>query len=71
MIVHCCTVNPIKHRMKLRIPPIAAATCFLLANFAVADIIFLKDGGKIEGTLVREDDDNYVMEVQVSGTIIR
>jgi hypothetical protein len=55
--------------MKLRIPPLAAATCFLLVNFALADTIFLKDGGKIEGTLVREDDDNYVMEVQVSGTI--
>jgi DNA-binding Lrp family transcriptional regulator len=55
--------------MKFPTPTLVTTTCFLLMSFSSADTIMLKDGGQIEGTVVREDADNYVVEVQVSGTI--
>ena len=55
--------------MHIRIPTIIAAGCLLSMQPAAADIIELNDGQKIEGTVIREDGDDYLVEVMVSGTI--
>lgn len=55
--------------MRLRHPSLLAA-CSLLSFFsAQADVVVLKNGENIVGTIVREDDEKYVVEVNVTGTI--
>ena len=46
-----------------------AAGCLLFLQPAAADIIALKDGKKIKGTVIRKDGDDYIVEVVISGTI--
>lgn len=48
---------------------IVVASCLWQARSAVADTLTLTNGEKIEGRVVREDADNYVVEVVVSDTI--
>lgn len=55
--------------MHIRISPILAAGCLVFLQSAAADIIALKDGKKIKGTVIREDGDDYIVEVVISGTI--
>lgn len=55
--------------MEKRISSIIAAGCLVLIQSAAADIIALKDGEKINGTIIREDGDDYIVEVVISGTI--
>ena len=47
-----------------------AAACFSLPLLPVsADILIMKNGERLEGTVLREEGDNYVVEVQVSARI--
>jgi hypothetical protein len=55
--------------MDIRISPILAACCLVFLQSAAADIITLSDGKKIKGTVIREDGDDYIVEVVISGTI--
>lgn len=55
--------------MRFRKPSLAAAICLLFSHAAPADVIFLKNGEKLEGVIVREDDEKYVVEVKVSASI--
>lgn len=55
--------------MKLRKFPTLIASFLCLGYTASADTIVLTDGEKLEGRVVREDGDNYVVEVFVSDTI--
>jgi hypothetical protein len=49
---------------------IAAATLLtLLVTQVSADIFILQDGSKIKGSLLRQEGDNYVVEVQVTRSI--
>lgn len=49
---------------------LAAATLLtLLAPQVSADIFILQDGSKIEGSILREEGENYVIEVQVTRSI--
>lgn len=50
--------------------PITAAFCLLTLTFpACADTFIMKDGSKVEGTLLREDATTYVLEVRVTKSI--
>jgi hypothetical protein len=54
----------------MTIHPIAAACWLLALTFsATADTFVMKDGSKLEGTIVREDTTSYVIEVQVTKSI--
>jgi len=55
--------------MHNRTIPSLIVSFFCLVQGASADTIVLNNGEKIEGRIVREDGDNYVVEVRVSGTI--
>ena len=54
--------------MNFRNPSLLAASCLIFAQAAAADMIVLKSGEKINGTVIREDGKNYVVEVKL-GTI--
>lgn len=55
--------------MNLRTHPLAAASClFLLTQIAPADTIVMKSGARIEGKVLRETAESYIIEVKV-GTI--
>lgn len=63
------TVNWIKSRMK-RIPFTALSLLFLLSpSLLQADTYVLKNGRKLEGELLRETEEAYVIEVQLADTI--
>ena len=55
--------------MRFRHPSLVAACCLLPLFPAKADVIILKNGENIVGTIVREDEEKYVVEVKVTGTI--
>jgi hypothetical protein len=55
--------------MRFRIVSLAAACSFLSAFPVSADVLTLKNGEKIEGTILREEGENYVVEVQVTTRI--
>ena len=55
--------------MYIRIIPSIIVSCVCLVQGAFADIIVLTNGEKIEGCVLREEGENYVLEVKVSGTI--
>lgn len=55
--------------MKFRKIQTVIASCLCLVQSAAADVLVLTDGEKIEGRVIREDADNYVIEVAVSETI--
>lgn len=46
-----------------------AACCLLCVPTTKADIIILKNGERIVGSLLREDGDNYVVDVKITATI--
>jgi hypothetical protein len=50
-------------------PSILATCCLLFSLTATADIIVLKNGEKLEGQIIREDEEKYVVEVKVSASI--
>lgn len=50
-------------------PSLTVVACVNLAISASADTIVLKSGEKIEGRILREDADCYVVEVKVTGSI--
>ncbi len=55
--------------MRFRILSLAAA-CSSLSFFPVsADVLTMKNGEKLEGTILREEGDNYVVEVEVTTRI--
>ena len=56
-------------RMRYRIRSFAAACCFLSLIPVNADVLTIKNGKKIEGTVLREEGENYVVEVRVTATI--
>jgi hypothetical protein len=43
--------------MRFQNPSLAAAVCLLFSQAAPADIIVLRNGEKLEGSIVREDED--------------
>ncbi len=55
--------------MKPLKPFLLLASCLCAIQSAPADTVVLKNGEKIEGKVVREDDVNYVVEVKVTNTI--
>lgn len=55
--------------MRFHPPSIIAACCFLSLLPARADVIFLKNGEKIEGRILSENDERYVIEIKFTGTI--
>ena len=55
--------------MIFRKPILLAAYCLFLPHSAPGDVIFLKNGKKMEGRIVGEDDERYVLEVKVSASI--
>ncbi|MBC7979638.1 MAG: hypothetical protein H7Y36_03640 [Armatimonadetes bacterium] len=46
-----------------------AAICLNAAQTLFADTIILTDGKKLEGSIIREEGENYVLEVQVTDSI--
>lgn len=57
--------------MRIPVPSrcLAAISSLLALTTGHADTIFLKDGTSLEGRVVREEGDNYVLEVQVTKSI--
>ena len=55
--------------MKTLTTPFAAAAWLCCIQISPADTIVLKNGEKIEGHVLREEDGNYIVEVKVSETI--
>ena len=55
--------------MKTLTTPFAAAAWFCCIQISPADTIVLKNGEKIEGHVLREEEGNYIVEVKVSETI--
>lgn len=54
----------------MRINPFTTAALFTFIALQVsADTFILKDGSKLEGRILREDETNYVLEVQVTRSI--
>lgn len=49
--------------------PLIFLACFLPLHCGWSDTFTLKDGKTIEGKVIREDDENYVVEVQVTPSI--
>ncbi len=58
-----------RFKMRFRILTLTAACGFLSAFPARADVLTLKNGEKIEGTVLREEGENYVVEVHVTTRI--
>jgi hypothetical protein len=58
-----------RFKMRFRILTLTAAYGFLSAFPAHADVLTLKNGEKIEGTVLREEGENYVVEVHVTNRI--
>lgn len=55
--------------MRFRFAPLSAACCLLSLLPAGADVLTMKNGEKIEGTILREEGANYVVEVNVTSRI--
>ncbi len=55
--------------MRSRIVSLTAACCSLSLFPVNADVLIMKNGEKIQGTVLREEGDHYVVEVQVAPTI--
>ena len=55
--------------MRFRIVSFTAACCLLPLFPVSADVLTLKNGEKIEGTILREEGENYVVEVHVTSKI--
>jgi len=55
--------------MKTHKLPSIIAGCLCSLQFATADIIVMKNGDEVEGRVLREEGDNYVLEVKFSSTI--
>jgi hypothetical protein len=55
--------------MKFRNVSLAIACCSLSLFPVSADVLIMKNGEKLEGTILREEGDNYVIEVQAASKI--
>ncbi len=55
--------------MKFRIIPFATAFSFLSVSLICADVLTMKNGEKIEGDILREEGENFVVEVEVTPNI--
>ncbi len=55
--------------MRFRNVSLAAACCLLPLFPVSADVLTMKNGEKLEGTILREEGDHYVVEVQVTERI--
>ena len=55
--------------MKTHKLPTLIAGCLCALQFATADIIVMKNGEKLEGRILNEEGENYVLEVKFSSTI--
>jgi hypothetical protein len=55
--------------MRFRAPSLLALTCLLLSHPAPADTIVLRNGETLEGHVLRETEEAYVVEVKVSASI--
>jgi len=59
------SINPMTPRYLVH-PGIIGTAFLMLGGYATADIIHLKDGRELEGKIVRESEDSYVLDVRVA-----
>ncbi|MFD2257121.1 PTPDL family protein [Luteolibacter algae] len=55
--------------MKISVSPFILATFLSCSQILFADTIVLKNGDRLEGRVLRDEGDNYVVEVNVTATI--